>query len=222
MLTLWEIKQNVKNPGKGQKVPTAKHLKDAEIIVVSRLIGRDAEVTVYQCGYAMYRVGKYVTVFPVHACGDYLYLSCGEILCIREHFFDCQEWYIRLVLEGEDRVNRNRESQEQEKNISYSAISEEWRLMADMESILEKIIVKESVSEILETLTEKQRSIVSQFFFCQKTQKEIAKELGVAAPIISKTISNSIRQIRKKYPDIPKRNIAGSVRAEKGGNTHAW
>ena len=84
MLTLCEIKQKVKNPGKERKVPTAKHLQDAEMIVVSRHIGREAEVTVYQCGYAVYRIGKYATVFPVHACGDYLYLSCGEILCMRK------------------------------------------------------------------------------------------------------------------------------------------
>lgn len=222
MLTLCEIKQNIKNPGKERKVPTAKHLQDAEMIVVSRRIGREAEVTVYQCGYAVYRIGKYATVFPVHVCGDYLYLSCGEILCIREHFFDCQEWYVRLVLEGEDRVSRNRESQEQEKNISYSAVSEEWRMVAGMEqSPLEQIIVRESVGELMGLLTERQRLIITQFFFCRKTQKEIAKELGVAAPIISKAISSSIRQIRKKYPDIPKRNISGSAQAEKGGNVHA-
>lgn len=222
MLTLWEIKQNVKNPGKDRKVPTAKYLKDAEMIVASRQIGRDAEIMVYQCGYAIYRIGKYATVFPVHTCGDYLYLSCGEICCIREQFFDCQEWYVRLVLEGEDRVIRNREASEQGKNISYSAVSEEWGFVADMEqSPLEQIIVKESVGEMLELLTEKQRLIIIQFFFCRKTQKEIAKELGVAAPIISKAISSSIRRIQKKYPDISPKNSAGLTQAGKGGNIYA-
>ena len=130
---------------------------------------------------------------------------------------------MRLVLEGEDRVSRNRESQEQEKNISYSAVSEEWGMVAGMEqSPLEQIIVRESVGELMGLLTERQRLIITQFFLCRKTQKEIAKELGVAAPIISKAISSSIRQIRKKYPDIPKRNISGSAQAEKGGNVHAW
>lgn len=223
MLTLWEIKQNVKNPGRCRKVPTAKYLQDVEEIVASRRIGKEAEVTAYQCGYAVYRIGKYATVFSIHSCGDYLYFSCGKILCIEEHFFDCQEWYVRLVLEGEDRVSRNRESQEQEKNISYSAVSEEWELIADLEkSPLEQIIMQESVGEMLELLTEKQRLIIRQFFFYRKTQKEIAKELGVAAPIISKTISNSIRQIRKKYPDIFQKNVSGSAQVEKGENVYAW
>lgn len=91
-------------------------------------------------------------------------------------------------------------------------------MVAGMEqSPLEQIIVRESVGELMGLLTERQRLIITQFFFCRKTQKEIAKELGVAAPIISKAISSSIRQIRKKYPDIPKRNISGSAQAEKGG-----
>lgn len=223
MLTLWEIKQNVKNPVGERKLPTAKQLQNAGRVVAGRRIGADAEIRVYHCGYAVYKVGKYATVFPVHACGDYLYVLCGEIFCIRESFFDGQEWYVRLVLEGEDRVSRNRESQEQGKNISYSAVSEEWEQMADTaQSPLEQIIVKESVGELMGLLTKRQRMIVCQFFFCRKTQKEIAEELGVAAPIVSKTISNSLRQIRKKYPDIPKDNTAALSQAGKGGKSHAW
>lgn len=223
MLTLWEIKQAVENPGEGRDVPTAKRLRDTGTVVASRSMGTEAEIRVYQCGYAVYRIGRYATVFPVHACGDYLYPLCGEMLCIAESFFDCQEWHVRLVLEGEDRVSRNRESQEQERRISYSAVSEDWRLLADAgQPLLDQIIAKESVGEIMGLLTERQRFIVRQFFFFQKTQKEIAKEIGVAAPIISKTISNSIRQIRKKYPDIPGSDAAGFVQREKGGDAHAW
>lgn len=222
MLTLWEIKQNVKNPGEERKAPTAKYLRDAEKIIVSRHIGKEAEIMVYQCGYAVYRIGRYATVFPVHACGDYLYLLCGEVFCIRESFFNSQEWYVRLVLEGEDRVSRNRESQEQDKNISYSAVSEEWQLMEDGgPSPLEQLIVKESVGEMLGLLTERQRLVIIQFFFCRKTQKEIAGELGVASPVISKTIANSIRQIRKKYPDVVKSDIVPFLCEGKGGNAHA-
>lgn len=222
MRTLREIKQSIENPGKGNKVPTEKYLLETGRLLVSRQMGADTGIHVFQCGYAVYKIGKYTTVFPVHACGDYFYPSCGKTFCIRESFFDSQEWYVRLVLEGEDRVSRNREAQEQGKNISYSAVSEEWGLLADMgQSPLEQIIVKESVGEMLELLTEKQRLIISQFFFCRKTQKEIAKELGVAAPIISKAISSSIRRIRKKYPDISQRNNSGLTQAGKGGNVYA-
>lgn len=222
MLTLWEVKQNVNIPSEREKVPTAKHLREQEGVVACMRISREAEIRVYQCGYAVYRVGKYTTVFSVHLCGDYLYTMCGDIFCIEEAFFDCQEWYIRLVLEGEDRVSRNREQQENGKNISYSVVSEEWSRLADTEqSPLEQIIDKESVMEMMELLTERQKLIISKFYFCQKTQKEIAEEFGVAAPIISKAISNSIRKIRKNHLDIQKADAAGSMRTEERGKLHA-
>ena len=223
MLTLWEVKQNVEKTSKECKVPTAKYLQENGKTVACMRMSMETEIKVYQCGYAVYRIGKYVTVFPIHTCGDYLYPLCEGILCIEESFFDDQEWYVRLILEGEDRVRHNRELQEQEKSISYSAVSEEWNLLRNMEqSPLEQLIVKESIDEIMEVLTERQRWILVQFFFCRKTQKEIAKELGVVPPVISKTISNSIRQIRKKYTDIPSKKTASSVQAEKGGGVHAW
>ena len=219
MLTLWEMKRIVENPGERKNVPTAKRLQDAGTVVASRRMGTDAEIRVYQCGYAVYQLGKYVTVFPVHACGDYLYLLCGEICCIGESFFDRQEWYVRLVLEGEDRVNRNRESQEQEKRISYSAISEDWKLLMDMgQSTLEQIIVKESVREMLELLTEKQRTVIIQFFFCRKTQKEIGEELGsVSQQAVSRLISNALQTMRR-YSGVAQN--PSLCKAQEGGTRH--
>lgn len=218
MLTLWEMKRTVENPGERKNVPTAKRLQDAEMVVASRRMGMDAEIKVYQCGYVVYRLGKYVTVFPVHACGDYLYLLCGEICCIGEAFFDRQEWYVRLVLEGEDRVSRNRESQEQGKCISYSAISEDWSLLMDVRQfMLEQIIVKESVREMLELLTEKQRTVIIQFFFRQKTQKEIGEELGnVSQQAVSLILTNALRRMRRYLDTVQSPSFC---KEQKGGNT---
>ena len=36
-----------------------------------------------------------------------------------EQFFENREWYLRLVLEGEDRLNRNHEEKERSWNVSY-------------------------------------------------------------------------------------------------------
>lgn len=219
MLTLWEIKQTVENPGERRDVPTAKCLRDAGTVVASRSMGTEAEIMVYQCGYAVYRIGKYATVFPVHACGDYLYPLCGEMLCIAESFFDCQEWYVRLVLEGEDRVSRNRESREQERRISYSAVSEDWKLLMDMgQSTLEQIIVKESVREMLELLTERQRTVIIQFFFCRKTQKEIGEELGsVSQQAVSLLISAALQTMRRYSGVVQNPSLC---KAQKGGTRH--
>ena len=220
MLTLREIKRTVENPGERRNVPTAKCLHDGGTLIVRKRMGKEAEIRVYQCGYAVYQLGKYVTVFSVHVCGDYLYSLCGEIFCIREAFFDRQEWYVRLILEGEDRVSRNRESQEQEKCISYSAISEGWNLLMDMgQSTLEQIIVKESVGEIMGLLTEKQRKVIIQFFFRQKTQKEIGAELGnVTQQAVSLILANALERMRR-YLDMAQN--PSFCKAQEGGTHHA-
>ncbi len=53
----------------------------------------------------------------------------------RKSFFNQREWYIRLVLEGEDRLSRNRESKEQGWTISYSDVSEEWGMLQTEEKV---------------------------------------------------------------------------------------
>ena len=87
--------------------------------------GREIQLLVYQEGYALYRVGKYTTVFPVHSCGDYCYENDGQQICVDASFFEQQEWYVRLFLEGEDRLTKNRETCHKRKVFSYHAVSEE-------------------------------------------------------------------------------------------------
>lgn len=223
MLTLQEVKQKIEIPEEKGNVPTVRYLQKREAVFISRNLGEDATITVYQSGYAVYRIGRYATVFSVHACGDYRYPLSGEILCIGEAFFNLQEWYVRLVLEGEDRVFRNRESQEQQKSISYSAIAEDCMFMDGLgKSPLEQVIRQETIKELLESLTQRQRLIIVQYFFCRKAQKEIAHELGTTAPLVSKTIAQAIRKIQKGYAELPSDSQKKEVGTKKGGRSCAW
>ena len=222
MLTLQEVKQKVAIPKGRESVPTVKHLRNLDVVFISRNLGADAEIMVYQSGYAVYRIGRYATVFSVHACGDYQYPVAGETLYIRENFFNLQEWYVRLVLEGEDRIFRNREAQEQEKSISYSVIAKDCMFMDVLEkSPLEQVIRQETIRELLEPLTERQRLIISQYFFYRKAQKEIAHELGTTAPLVSKTIAQAIRKIQKGYAELPSDIQKKEEGIKKGGRSCA-
>ena len=100
-----------------------------------------AEIIAYQTGYVLYCVGDYATVFPLFTCRDYVYEAERKIAVVEENFFDDQPWYVRLILEGEDRLWRNRETREHNNCVSYSCISEEWCELADKgQCLLEKII----------------------------------------------------------------------------------
>ena len=54
-----------------------------------------------------------------------------------------QEGYVRLFLEGEDRLAKNRETCHKGKVISYHAVSEEWFLLSSLAlPSLEQLIEK--------------------------------------------------------------------------------
>ena len=116
-------------------------------------------------------------------------------------YFDRERWYLRLVLEGEDRLERNREEKERSWKVSYSAESEEWAVMGDAaEPAIEQLLREEAVEEMLQTLTETQRTVVCSYYLQEKTQVQIAGELGISHPAVRDSLLRAVNKIRKKYP----------------------
>lgn len=205
MLTLQELKKITDMPGDREKLPTAKQLRITGLVVAQKQLGQEAEISAYRNGCALYQVGKRSTVFFLHPCRDYLYISDGSAVCLPEQFFEHERWYLRLVLEGEDRLNRNNEERERSRNISYSAISEDWDVMGDWpESVIEQMVKRETVIEILYDLTERQKCIIQKYYLQEETQEQISEELGISQQTVSATISQTICSIRKKYSTFQK------------------
>ena len=143
MLTLQELKQITGRPEQSDKIPSAKYLERHDTVVAVQRLDTDTKITVYKSGYVLYRVCSRATVFSLFQCRKYLYESENEEISIGESFFDKQPWYVRLILEGEDRLNRNREVQEHKNCISYSAVSEEWFVLVDKRLCpLEKVVLE--------------------------------------------------------------------------------
>ena len=131
MLTLEELKGITEIPERRIKMPTAKNLRETGRAVAEKKLENNTWITVYQNGYALYHACGHSTVFSIHTCGAYLYVSSGISSYLPEQFFEKEPWYVRLVLEGEDRLDRNQRAKEQERNVSYNAISEEWEVMGN-------------------------------------------------------------------------------------------
>ena len=201
MLTLQELKEITETTKHGIKMPTARNLRETGRAVAEKHLKNDTWITAYQNGYALYHANGHSTVFPIHTCGAYLYVSNGVSSYLPEHFFEKEPWYVRLVLEGEDRLDRNQSAKEQERTVSYSAISEEWEAIGNAEgNPLEYLVHRENRKEILHCLTERQRAAVSLCFFQQKSRKEAARELGISSPAVSAILLQAARRLRKKYP----------------------
>ena len=201
MLTLQELKEITETTKHGIKMPTARNLRETGKTVAEKHLKNDAWITAYQNGYALYHASGHSTVFPIHTCGAYLYVSNGVSSYLPKHFFEKEPWYVRLVLEGEDRLDRNQRAKEQERTVSYSAVSEEWEAIGNAgRNPLECLVHRENMKEILRCLTERQRAAVSLCFFQQKSRKEAARELGISSPAVSAILLQAARRLRKKYP----------------------
>lgn len=198
MLTLQELKKMTEKPEENQKPPTARFLMEQETLLVSKEIGEGVRLSIYRNGYAVYRVGRSVTVFSIYDCNGYKYEHGGQAIWIEALFFEEKEWYVRLLLEGEDRLAKNGEAKSREKTFSYHSVSEDCVFLADKElTPLEKFMQKEYVRELMGILTKRQQIIVTQYFYQEKTQKEIARELGITQPTVSQAILTAIKRMRE-------------------------
>lgn len=199
-MTLQKLKEIIEIPQYGIKMPTAKYLRETGRAIAERQLKNGTWIAAYQNGYALYHACGHSTVFPIHTCGAYLYASNGVSSYLPEQFFEREPWYVRLVLEGEDRLERNQRVKEQEKTVSYSAISEEWQVMENLEeNPLKHFVERENMEKMLHCLTDRQRMVVNLCFFQQKTRKEAARELGITSPAVSTILSQAARRLRKKY-----------------------
>lgn len=200
MLTLQELKKCVTIPELNEKTPTTKQLRESGTVVAMEKLGKDTELGVYQNGYVFYRVGRHATVFPLYLCRDYLYVSGKNVICLAEKFFENERWSLRLMLEGEDRLNRNQDEKERRWNISCNAIVDRLIMEDDfIETVLERLTEQEMIDELSLFLTDRQKVIVWKYFFEKKTQRQISEELRVSKSAVSIILSKAVHRIRKNY-----------------------
>ena len=57
---------------------------------------------------------------------------------------------------------------------------------------------KETIQELLGLLTERQKEVVFEYFWEQKSQSEIAEKLGVSHAAVSKILTRAVTRLRKK------------------------
>lgn len=200
MLTLGELKKLVEVPEVQERLPTARSLRIMNIpIVVKEVFAEGNEITVYKNGIVSYVSNGHGAAFYLHACGEYSYQSSLAIYRINEKMFENERWYIRLMLEGEDRIFENIAKRERTSTVSYHAISEEWGALKTDNSMMEELIHRESLEEIFRPLTEHQRKIFAKRYLEQMKQSQICEMYGLSQQSVSDTIKKAIRRLRKIY-----------------------
>lgn len=192
MLTLRELRNLVTILECPKRVPTPRQLKESGVETIAKeMIDNETWICVYANGFVQYRVGKRYTVFSIIDCGAYEYDSVkSKTKVYRASFFEDEPWYIRLIMEGEDRLAIIQEKRKlRNKVYSYEQIINDFGDIADPEEdILEYMVKKEWIIELLEQLTERQRSVIYLKYFHQWKQKQIADYLGISQQRVSEIL----------------------------------
>lgn len=201
-LTFRQLKEMV-GSGTGHKMPTARQLKDSgEAPVAVREIGPDGSLSVYPNGYAVYSNGSGTTVVSIGECGEYTYrFHDGEDGLPTESrlLLDGDDWSVAVALKGEEQIEANLMNRKGDRkgNRQYEEDWEHIRVEEEMPDVLEAVIQKDMLSELMDCLTDRQREVVTAYFFDELTQQQIADKLGVGRRTVTTMIERSLEKLRK-------------------------
>lgn len=117
---------------------------------------------------------------------------------MEEANFEVMEWYVRLILEGEDPLVHNQNVRLERSELSYSAEEMEWGAMeAEEPDPLCQLMQDEQIRMLFSILTERQKLVVSQYYLYGYTLQEIADGLGVSVQAVSCTLKEAKKKLQK-------------------------
>ena len=127
----------------------------------------------------------------------------GKTVRMEESFFDEKEWYLSLLMIGEDRIVSNSLSRDRNhKCFSYHAIAEDYGELEDKLTKIEEQVSQEQMVELLmSVLTEKQKEMLKKVYWEQKTHKQIASMYGMSRSSVSDAVHKALMKISRSFDE---------------------
>ena len=200
MLTLKELKKIVKVADMEKRIPSVKSLKEHKV-VVKEMINADTTISVYDHGYVLYTAGNQSTVFPLHSCDDYEYVSVtGDNKEFNKEFFDNENWYIRLLMEAEDRMTYSQSKISTNHGVfSNSDVTDDAELMrGSSKDFVDDVIDREILHALIKELTERQKMVLNLVYFEEMRQQDVADYLGIKQQSVNDLLNRALKTMKKK------------------------
>ena len=200
MLTLKELKKIVKVPDVEKRIPSVKSLKEHKV-VVKEMINADTTISVYDHGYVLYTAGNQSTVFPLHSCDDYEYVSVtGDNKEFNKEFFDNENWYIRLLMEAEDRMAYSQSKISTNHGVfSNSDVTDDAEIMrGSSKDFVDDVIDREILHALIKELTERQKMVLNLVYFEEMRQQDVADYLGIKQQSVNDLLNRALKTMKKK------------------------
>ena len=200
MLTLKELKKIVKVADVEKRIPSVKSLKEHKV-VVKEMINADTTISVYDHGYVLYTAGNQSTVFPLHSCDDYEYVSVtGDNKEFNKEFFDNENWYIRLLMEAEDRMAYSQRKISTNHGVfSNSDVTDDAEIMrGSSKDFVDDVIDREILHALIKELTERQKMVLNLVYFEEMRQQDVADYLGIKQQSVNDLLNRALKTMKKK------------------------
>lgn len=200
MLTLKELKKIVKVADVEKRIPSVKSLKEHKV-VVKEMINADTTISVYDHGYVLYTAGNQSTVFPLHSCDDYEYVSVtGDNKEFNKEFFDNENWYIRLLMEAEDRMAYSQSKISTNHGVfSNSDVTDDAEIMrGSSKDFVDDVIDREILHAMIKELTERQKMVLNLVYFEEMRQQDVADYLGIKQQSVNDLLNRALKTMKKK------------------------
>lgn len=200
MLTLKELKKIVKVADMEKRIPSVKSLKEHKV-VVKEMINADTTISVYDHGYVLYTAGNQSTVFPLHSCDDYEYVSVtGDNKEFNKEFFDNENWYIRLLIEAEDRMAYSQSKISTNHGVfSNSDVTDDAEIMrGSSKDFVDDVIDREILNALIKELTERQKMVLNLVYFEEMRQQDVADYLGIKQQSVNDLLNRALKTMKKK------------------------
>lgn len=200
MLTLKELKKIVKVADVEKRIPSVKSLKEHKV-VVKEMINADTTISVYDHGYVLYTAGNQSTVFPLHSCDDYEYVSVtGDNKEFNKEFFDNENWYIRLLMEAEDRMAYSQSKISTNHGVfSNSDVTDDAEIMrGSSKDFVDDVIDREILNALIKELTERQKTVLNLVYFEETRQQDVADYLGIKQQSVNDLLNRALKTMKKK------------------------
>lgn len=200
MLTLKKLKKIVKVADMEKRIPSVKSLKEHKV-VVKEMINADTTISVYDHGYVLYTAGNQSTVFPLHSCDDYEYVSVtGDNKEFNKEFFDNENWYIRLLMEAEDRMAYSQSKISTNHGVfSNSDVTDDAEIMrGSSKDFVDDVIDREILNALIKELTERQKTVLNLVYFEEMRQQDVADYLGIKQQSVNDLLNRALKTMKKK------------------------
>lgn len=209
-MTLQEVLNQIPEAAWCKRVPSVIKLAEEGIPVLTDRMDENTDVTVYSNGYVVYQSGSRATVFPLHDCKDYVYVTVEERNVIPFSVFADQPWQVRVFMEGKDRLVHNHNNRREGRTVSIDAydledcwealsdrgIGDPFRILAERDEKREEM---EMLYKNLAKLTKRQREILILCIVQGKTHTQAAMELGTTHQAVSESLKRSLGRLRRMY-----------------------